>query len=389
MKILFIYSRTQPIIGIVRALAGMGHEVGVHPIAAEDLESEEEILKLKISLEKNRADFVISNFGIPVVGQLTFDLGIKYAVYGMDSPMYETYLPSFPYYDNCYFFYFDHREYLMAEQKGYPHVYYLPLASDMGAVGKLVITDEEIRKYRCNMSFVGALYCQNVYDACIGRFSSDIQQLFADMMEQSAFCWDGQDRLGKFLTPELAEHIYMRCPEVYNAPYDLPLEYYLKEYFFARKLTHIERTLLMELLSERYGIHLYTRDSELVPEGVARFGEVDQQTEAYKVFYASKINLNITMRSIESGVPLRVFDIMSVGGFVLSNYQEEIPELFEEGKEIVTFKSPEELVEKADYYLAHEDERIQIGINGYRKIKKSYTYEHQMRKIISILSIAP
>ena len=99
--------------------------------------------------------------------------------------------------------------------------------------------------------------------------------------------------------------------------------------------------------------------------------------------------MNITMRSIESGVPLRVFDIMSVGGFVLSNYQEEIPELFEEGKEIVTFRTPEELVDKADYYLKHEKERMRIGLNGYQKVKKCYTYEQQLNKIISILFPAP
>lgn len=141
----------------------------------------------------------------------------------------------------------------------------------------------------------------------------------------------------------------------------------------------------MELLAERYDVHLYTRESEVVPAGVKRFPEVEQQNEAFKVFYSSKININITMRSIESGVPMRIFDIMSVGGFDLSNYQEEIPELFEEGKEIVTYKTPEELLEKADYYLSHDKERQQIGINGYKRIKKCYTYEQQIRKIISIL----
>ena len=80
---------------------------------------------------------------------------------------------------------------------------------------------------------------------------------------------------------------------------------------------------------------------------------------------------------------------MSVGGFVLTNYQEEIPDLFAEGKEIVTFKTPEELIDKADYYLKHDTKRINIGINGYKKVKKCYTYEHQLQKIISILFPSP
>ncbi|MCM1143531.1 MAG: glycosyltransferase [Blautia sp.] len=389
MKILFLYSKIQTVVGIVRALSKLGHEVEVYPCAAEELETEEEMQKLRVFLEKKRVDFVISNAGTPAVGRLTYEMEIRYAVYGMDSPMYETYLPSFQQYDNCYFFYFDYREYLSAKQKGYPHVFYLPLAGDLEAAGKITVTDADVRKYGCEMSFVGALYSGNAYDGFIGRFPLKMQQSFSDMLEQSAFCWDGQDRLGRFLTPGLAAYLYQTCPEVYNAPYELPLEYYFKEIFFARKLTHIERTLLMGLLAERYDFRLYTRDNEQVPAGVPSFGEVDPQTEAYKVFHASKINLNITMRSIESGVPLRVFDIMSIGGFVLSNYQEEIPKLFEEDKEIVTFRSPEELVEKADYYLTHEEERSHIARNGCQKIKQCYTYEKQVEKIISILYSAP
>lgn len=80
---------------------------------------------------------------------------------------------------------------------------------------------------------------------------------------------------------------------------------------------------------------------------------------------------------------------MSVGGFVLSNWQPEIPELFEEGRGIVTFKTPEEMLEKADYYLHHEEERLRIAINGYKKVKECYTFEHQLEKIISILYPTP
>ena len=390
MKILFIASQDQQIASIMCALDRMGHETGMYPISMEMIGSiEEEEKRLKIFLMNNKVDFIISNLFSSVIAQLTWELEIKYAVYGMDSPMYETYLPVIPRYDNCYLFFFDKREYQMAKQKEYTNVYYLPLAADVAWTENLVITDEEIKKYGCDMSFVGSLYSNNIYDRYSERFSEEVCQLFSEMMERSAFQWDGQDRLGMFLTPELAGHIKKVCPEVYTKPYELSDEYFIKEYFLARKLTHIERTLLMELLAERYDIHLYTRSDEVVPEGIRRFPEVSQMTGGFKIFYSSKINLNITMRSIESGVPLRVFDIMSVGGFVLSNYQEEIPELFEEGKEIVTFRTPEELVDKADYYLKHEKERMRVGLNGYQKVKKCYTYEQQLNKIISILFPAP
>lgn len=386
-------SEQQQIASIMCALDRMGHEVGAYPVVLEkiggDGEGEKEEKRLREFLKNNRVDFVISNIFAPSVAQTTYELGIKFALYGMDSPMYETYLPVYPRYDNCYLFFFDRREYEMAKRKGYTNVYHMPLAADVAWTEKLVITDEEIRKYGCNVSFVGSLYSDNVYDRYLKRFPATVQQIFTEMMEESAFQWDGRDRLGESLTPELAALVKNTCPELYTRPYELSDEYYLKGYFFGRKLTHIERALLLQVLAGQYDIHLYTRNDDIVPEGIRRFPEISQMTGAFKVFYSSKINLNITLRSIESGIPLRIFDIMSVGGFVLTNYQEEIPDLFAEGKEIVTFKTPEELIDKADYYLKHDTERINIGINGYKKVKKCYTYEHQLQKIISILFPSP
>ena len=393
MRILYMMSRQQPITSIMRALRNMGHEAGMYPVLLEEIggdgEGAEEEKKLKEYLKANRLDMVIANIFAPAVAQATHELGIKFALYGMDSPMYETYLPVFPRYDNCYLFFFDRKEYELAKQKGYTNVYYMPLAADVTWTEQLVITDEEINKYSCDMSFVGSLYSDNVYDRYLDRFPGNVQRFFTEMMEKSAFQWDGRDRLGECLTPELAALVKNTCPELYTRPYELSDEYYLKGYFFGRKLTHIERALLLQLLAEQYDIHLYTRNDDIDPEGIRRFPEISQTNGAFKVFYSSKINLNITLRSIESGIPMRIFDIMSVGGFVLTNYQEEISDLFAEGKEIVTFKTPEELIDKADYYLKHDTERINIGINGYKKVKNCYTYEHQLRKIISILFPSP
>ena len=107
-----------------------------------------------------------------------------------------------------------------------------------------------------------------------------------------------------------------------------------------------------------------------------------------KIFYLSKINLNITLRSIETGVPLRVFDIMSVGGFVMSNYQEELEELFVPDKEIVLFKDIPELLDKVNYYLSHEEERIRIAMNGYKKVREQYDIQHAVSKILKIVNEA-
>ena len=76
---------------------------------------------------------------------------------------------------------------------------------------------------------------------------------------------------------------------------------------------------------------------------------------------------------------------MGAGGFVLSAYCPETAELFEEDKEIVFFKTPEEMLEKADYYLEHDTERRQIAAAGRRKALNCYTYNKKMRELLAWL----
>lgn len=386
MKILCIGSKVQQCPNIVFALDRMGHNVAYYQKTIEDMENDgEEQAALESFIKKHNPDFVIANiFGV-FVAEITKRLGIKFAVWCMDSPAYSTWTPEAAA-DHCYIFYFDYREYELRKQSGLKNVYHLPLAADIVWSDQLAVTDEEIEKYGCDMSFIGSLYTQNLYDKTIEQFPADMQESLTELLENSAFVWDEQDRL--HLPPEPVQAMRRLCPDMFDEPY-MPDEYFLRTYLLGRKLTHVERTLMMEMLAQRYDIHLYTRDTEVVPDGVRRFPEIDGSDGALKVFRASMININITLRSIASGVPLRVFDVMGVGGFMLSNWQEEIPELFEEGKEIATYKTPEELVDKADYYLRHEDERARIAVNGYRKVKEQHTYEHRLEKIISILFPSP
>ena len=156
--------------------------------------------------------------------------------------------------------------------------------------------------------------------------------------------------------------------------------------FLTRKLAEIDRVTLLNALAEKHSVDLYTGDTHnpsLI--NVNCHGRVDYNTDMSKIFYCSKINLNITLPSIESGIPQRVYDIMACGGFCLSNYQPEMDELFTIGKNIEAFRSVEELLEKSDYYLKHEDERLRIAINGYKLIKGKHTIQHRINEMLSVL----
>ena len=51
---------------------------------------------------------------------------------------------------------------------------------------------------------------------------------------------------------------------------------------------------------------------------------------------------------------------------------------------ILAMLQPEELMEKAEYYLKHDKEREEIAQNGYRKAKEHYSLERRVRQMLEI-----
>jgi spore maturation protein CgeB len=118
---------------------------------------------------------------------------------------------------------------------------------------------------------------------------------------------------------------------------------------------------------------------------VRNHGTVDYYEEMPKVFKQSRINLNITRRGIQSGIPLRAVDIMGSGGFLVSNFQSDFLDYFIPGEDFVYYESKEDLQQKIDYYLNHEEERRAIAKRGHDKIAAGHTYRHRIREMLSAL----
>ena len=131
---------------------------------------------------------------------------------------------------------------------------------------------------------------------------------------------------------------------------------------------------------------MYTYDKEVTIPGVINRGKIDYYDDMPYVFHNSKINLNITLRSIKSGIPLRALDIMGCGGFLLSNYQPEYDEYFVADEDYVFYQDYYDLMEKIDYYLTHEKERQEIAANGCRKVREEHNYRNRLEMITEIVA---
>ena len=127
--------------------------------------------------------------------------------------------------------------------------------------------------------------------------------------------------------------------------------------YISVKVAEQERLCALRMLSDNFNVDIYTgSDTSSMPH-IHNHGFAKSLTEMPIIFNQSKINLNITAKSIRSGLSLRIFDVLAAGGFLITNYQTELPEFFEIGKDLVAYDSFGSLKELCSYYLAHDNER--------------------------------
>jgi spore maturation protein CgeB len=123
----------------------------------------------------------------------------------------------------------------------------------------------------------------------------------------------------------------------------------------------------------------------LFRDEVRFLGYLDNRKELPKLYNASKINLNITKSQLRTALPMRVFDISASGAFLLTDYRRDLGELFDLEGEIVFYRDREDLRRKAEYYLAHEDEREEIAERARQRILRDHTYRDRLEEMIKVV----
>lgn len=93
----------------------------------------------------------------------------------------------------------------------------------------------------------------------------------------------------------------------------------------------------------------------------------------------------MTIPNIKTGIPLRVWDILGSGGFLLSNYQPEFDDYFKAGSTLDIFEDRDELLEKTAFYLQHESLRKKIAKQGREYVAKEHNYTARLSVLLDIV----
>jgi spore maturation protein CgeB len=108
--------------------------------------------------------------------------------------------------------------------------------------------------------------------------------------------------------------------------------------------------------------------------------------DAAKVYNLAKICPNLHhSQTCLGGLNLRTFEIPAAGGFELVDHVNGIEDLFEIGREMITYRSPEHFRELVDYYLASPEKRGAIAEQGRIRVLRDHTYEQRLLTMLDVL----
>lgn len=383
LSILFLHSDKIVLSGLMSGFMELGHNVEQAGFAVSLQNfSENEKESVEMCLEEGHHDLVVTYDFSKSVSEACQAWGVKYLAWVYDSPLVELYTKSALNEVN-YISVFDRKQKERLKDVGLKHLYYYPLAAEVDNFGGVVIGKTDERKYSADISFVGTLYDQGWFERILDQADEEIKEDAFRVAGSTRCIWDGKNNLWGKAKEKTLQFMAEQEQQSTWDEYHMDKNYFNEALLLVRKANEIERITILNKLAEKYQVVLYTgSDAKGKLKNVRIRPKVDYLAVMPKIFHLSKINLNITSRSIESGLPQRIWDVMGVGGFMLTNYQPEIEEYFEIGKEIEVYHDLDELMEKVEYYLTHDEERVRIAMNGYKKVREYHTYKARLKQIL-------
>jgi len=119
--------------------------------------------------------------------------------------------------------------------------------------------------------------------------------------------------------------------------------------------------------------------------------------ETVNYYNGAKVVVNLHRPAInakhnrnEHGIPghsinPRTYEIAACGAFQLTDVRDDLSALYAPGTEIETYASAHEFIQKVNYYLAREPERLAIAARGLRRTLRDHLFPFRLQKLLSVV----
>lgn len=349
-------------------------------IYQKSIEPSERIRLLSEQILTHQTAFVFSINYFPYISQICEKLHILYVCLSVDCPVLELFSSTI--HNQCNrIFLFDYNQYLQFKDENPECIFYLPLGTNVERWDQ-TLSEGSKSESSYDVSFVGSLYTEKCPYSSLQL--SDFDRGFGDGLIEAQLRLSGLGLIEEALTPELTAAIKNAAPRFHTLPdsFTDTDAYVAANYYLGMQASSLERIRTLNALAGDFQVDLFTRSDTSPLKGVRCHDGVSTHTQMPHIFRSSKINLNITIRSIQTGLSQRIWDIMGCQGFLLSNYQMEYPEYFEIGKDLDCYENMKELKEKVRFYLSHDDIRREIALHGYQTVKQKHSCRHRVAEML-------
>ena len=378
LRILVLHSRDYLLAEIVRALKLLGHDVRISMIRCghHDDNAVTCIERIIVAIAGFQPDFVltVNHLGFDREGILTGlfnEIGLPHASWCIDSPVFVL-----DDYRECIspftaFFVWD-RDYIDdIRVRGYENVFYLPLASDTYFFRKIPQTENPLLNLACGVGFVGnsgtglVQRCISVIgggngvsgmiDSCARRFIKSRSR----QISSEAGLFDDSEYTRYISMPARQRHAFDRAV-VWRA-------------------TQLYRySCIDELMPFEPRIAGDSGWNTLIDGNAFLHSELNYYEELPFFYNACTINFNATSLQMKTGLNQRIFDVPACGGFLITDYREQIEEMFNPDTEVVCYRNTAEIGDIVSFYLKHADERNKISERARRRVTSQHTYAHRL-----------
>ncbi len=347
-----------------------------------DQEEIEELQRFFDSVDASNYDFCFSVNYFPEISSCCNRINLKYVSWGYDCPFNVVDIEKTLGNACNRVFCFDRIQAQQYIDKGFDTVFHLPLGVNAKRYGAMSFTEDIRQQYKADISFVGSLY-EGQYSP-IAEICDEYSKGYLEGIIEAQRLLYGAYILDDVIDEQLVDDINNHFKELQrDTQFRLSKEQLI--HVIDQEISRRERIIMLNLLGRRYDTHLYSLQDYQQLGGVKVHGGVDYLTQMPAVFNSSKINLNITVKGIQSGVPLRAMDIMASGGFLLSNYQPELLEYFGYDEHMVTYESMEDAIAKCDFYLKNEELRRKIAMNARENVLENHSMTDRFRIILDVI----
>lgn len=336
-------------------------------------------------LKQDTYSFIFSINFFPSVSDVCNIWGIPYLCLIVDSPVLELFSTSLANPCNKVFL-FDRQLYNDFHHINPDGIFHIPLATnvrDNYATATMASAADRAR-FSSDISFIGSLYSEK----CLYNQITLPEKMrgYVDGLIEAQLLVYGYNFIEECVTPELIEAFCKVRPELINFPDSMKVDTkaVIAQHIISVKVAEQERLRYLKALSEHFNVDLYTGSDTYSMPLIHNRSFAKTNTEMPIIFHQSKINLNLTAKSIRSGLSLRIFDVLGCEGFLITNYQAELPEHFNIGEDLEAYTSLDDLMGKCEYYLSHDKERREIAHNGFEKVKKYHTYDIRLTQMLEI-----